>query len=198
MDNGCSIGILGGSFDPVHRVHMAIAEAAARRLRLDKILLVPAFQAALKSESVCASDAHRLRMLEIAAAKMAAKCEIDTCELLRGGVSYSIDTARYLRAKYPTARLVWIIGSDHIGKLSRWRDIDELCEIVEFACAARPNCPTTAADLPKTARITFVKTELSDVSSSEIRERIRLGKNTDSMLDSDVALYINENKLYKI
>ena len=58
MDNGCSIGILGGSFDPVHRAHMAIAEAAARRLRLDKILLVPAFQAALKSESVCASDAQ--------------------------------------------------------------------------------------------------------------------------------------------
>ena len=198
MDNGCSIGILGGSFDPVHKAHMAIAEAAARQMRLGRILLVPAFQAALKPESVCASDAHRLRMLEIAAAKMSAKCEIDTCELMRGGVSYSIDTARYLRAKYSDARLVWIIGSDHIGKLSRWRDIDELCGIVEFACAARPNYSVSAADLPKSARITFVETELSDISSSEIRECVRLGKNTDSMLDSDVALYINENKLYKI
>lgn len=194
-----TIGILGGSFDPVHNAHIRLAEAAQRQCALSRLVFVPARQAALKPQSVCASDAHRLAMLKLAAARLAFEYQIDDFELSRPGVSYSIDTARHFRALYPSARLVWIIGSDHIGKLSQWKDAAALCGIVEFACARRPDYPidSALAAVPPNAKISFIDFDPLDISSTAVRRAVAGKKNIDSMLDIAVISYINKYKLYQ-
>ncbi len=191
-----AIGILGGSFDPIHKAHLELARLAFAQCGLDKLVFIPAKQAPLKEQNVCASAEHRLNMLKFAIANLNFDCEIDTFEIKRDCVSYSIDTAKYLKEKYPNARLIWIIGSDHIGKLAKWKDVDELCQIVEFACAKRPNSPLRADDLPKNAKITFIKLAPLDISSTQIRNAILMKKNLESFLETDIINYINQNKLY--
>ena len=192
-----AIGILGGSFDPVHNAHMKLAEAARRQCALDKLIFVPARQAALKDCPAAAPAAHRLEMLKIAASRLDFAFEIDEFELSRGGVGYSIDTALHLRGIYPNARLIWIIGSDHIGKLAQWKDIERLCSIVEFACARRPGYSLSADGAPKCARISFIDFDPLDISSTAARKAIAVKKNAESMLDIAVISYINKHKLYQ-
>ncbi len=196
MNTTTTIGILGGSFDPVHKAHIELAKAAFKQCALDKLLFIPAKQAPLKEQNVCADDLSRLHMLKLATQHLDFDCEIDTIEMTRDGISYSIDTAKYLKCKYPNSRLIWIIGSDHIGKLAKWKDIDALCEIIEFACAKRPNNPLSADDLPKNAKITFIDFSPIDISSTEIRNDILRKKNLEKFLEPDIISYINKNKLY--
>ena len=191
------IGILGGSFDPVHKAHIELAKAVYEQCELDLLLFIPARQAALKDNQVCATSQDRLKMLEIATQKLAINYSIDTFELSKENISYSIDTAKYLHSKYPNAKLVWIIGSDHIGKLNKWKDVDELCNIVEFACAKRDGYPLQADTIPQSAKIEYVKFEPILVSSTEIRQQLKDGKNLETMLESEVISYIKDRKLYK-
>ena len=191
-----TIGILGGSFDPIHKAHTELAKAAFVQCALDKLLFIPARQAALKEQNVCANAQERLDMLQMVIQKLPINSEIETVELSRSGISYSIDTAKYLKEKYPDCRLIWIIGSDHIEKLSKWKDIEQLCKIVEFACAQRPKNPIHSDNTPKNAKISFIDFEPLDISSTEIRNRIFQKKNLESFLDDDIISYINKNKLY--
>ena len=197
MSGKYTVGILGGSFDPPHKAHIELAKAAFAQCGLNRLLFVPARQAALKSNAVCATGRQRAEMLRICAEKLDFDWQIEPFELSRGGVSYSIDTARYLAEKYPNADLVWIIGSDHIGKLAAWRDIESLCEIVRFACAGRPRCPLKDDFLPKNARIDFLDFPPMDISSSSIRADITAGADAGAFLDPNVISYIKNNKLYQ-
>ena len=191
------IGILGGSFDPVHKAHIELAKTVYEQCDLDLLLFIPARQAALKDNEVCATSQDRLKMLELATQKLAINYSIDTFELSNENISYSIDTAKYLHNKYPNAKLVWIIGSDHIGKLDKWKDVDQLCNIVEFACAKRDGYPLQADTIPLSAKIEYVKFEPILVSSTEIRKHLKNGKNLETMLESEVISYIKDKKLYK-
>jgi len=197
MINRIKIGILGGSFDPVHKAHIELAKAVYEQCELDLLLFVPARQAALKDNEVCATAQDRLNMLEIATKNLSINYQIDTFELDKDEVSYSIDTAKYLYNKYPNAKLVWIIGSDHIGKLDKWKDVDQLCNIVEFACAKRDGYPLQADTIPLSAKIEYVKFEPILVSSTEIRKHLKNGKNLETMLESKVISYIKDKKLNK-
>ena len=131
------IGVLGGSFDPVHNAHIALAEAAYRQLGLDEIIFMPARQAALKPSDACASPEQRAKMLEIALESADFPHSISDIETRRRGISYSIDTVRELLALRPDSEIFWIIGSDHLPKLSKWKDIAEFCKLAKFACARR-------------------------------------------------------------
>ena len=131
------IGILGGSFDPVHNAHMALARAAYKYANLERLIFLPAGRAPMRAESYSASPADRLEMLKIALEKADFPCEILTVELESDKVSYTVDTARLLLKKYPHRRICWIIGDDHIRKLKYWKDSNELCSMVGFICAAR-------------------------------------------------------------
>ena len=143
----------------------------------------------------CARD--RLAMLEIAVEKLSFSAEIETFEICRNSISYSIDTARYLAGKYPQSRLIWIIGADHVQKLHLWKDIEELSGIVEFACAARPGYAIDRTLLPAGARVGVINFDPVEISSSQIREALSCGKNLNSMLDADVISYIKSHNLYK-
>ena len=131
------VGWLGGSFDPVHEGHLHIARGAADALALDRVLLVPAHQPPHKLERLLAPDADRLALLQLACAgdPRLEPCDV---ELRRGGVSFSIDTARELLAALPAGtELCAIVGADTLADLPTWKDVGALLRLVTFCAVAR-------------------------------------------------------------
>ncbi|MBT5379480.1 MAG: nicotinate (nicotinamide) nucleotide adenylyltransferase [Opitutae bacterium] len=189
-------GLLGGSFDPVHTGHLIIALDAMEALGLEEIFFIPAAQAPLKQNDPGAKPHHRKAMLDAVVADNPAYQVLD-CELEAGGVSYSIDTIRSLSQKYPERSFFWILGEDQLQKLEKWKDIDELCQLVEFVALDRPDHPMkTPLVIPKSRCHRFCG-HLFAISSSEIRERIKNGKSINEFLPANVAKYILDHHLYK-
>jgi nicotinate-nucleotide adenylyltransferase len=137
MDGGPRLGWLGGSFDPVHEGHLHVARGAARALRLSRVLLVPAHQPPHKRDRTLAPDDDRLALLQLACRDDARLLPCDL-ELRRGGVSWSIDTARAILAAEPEGtRLFAIVGADTLADLPTWRQAAELLRLVTFCPVAR-------------------------------------------------------------
>ena len=132
-----AIGILGGTFDPPHAGHVAAAVAAHSQLGLDEVRVIPAGQAPLRSAAPVASAADRVAMCRLAFAGHP-WAVIDDRETRRAGTSWSVDTARELAREHPDALRVWILGADQLARLDRWKDVVELCGLVEFATPASP------------------------------------------------------------
>ncbi|MCE2863600.1 MAG: nicotinate-nucleotide adenylyltransferase [Opitutaceae bacterium] len=190
------IGFLGGSFDPVHFGHLLAAQDAYEQHRLDRLIFVPAAQAPLKPNDVQSSADERLAMLS-AAIEWDRRFEISDFELLRGGVSYTIDSARHFRALYPHDELFWIIGGDQLPKLHLWREIGELAKLVEFIFLERPGFPVKSApDIPG-LRLHRCDGHLLAISSTELRERTRRGLALDYFVPHKAIVYIRQHDLYR-
>src|SRR6185369_7596493 len=110
------LGLYGGSFDPVHLGHLLVARAACEELRLQRLFFIPAAQSPFKPDHLLAPASDRLRLLRLALAGESI-CELDDREILRGGISYTIETVRGYVAQYPGAELHYLIGADHVGAL---------------------------------------------------------------------------------
>src|SRR5215212_8576779 len=142
------IGFLGGSFDPVHFGHLIAAQDAYEQHQLDRLIFVPAAQAPLKQRDVQSTVEDRLTMLRAAAA-LDRRFEISDFELKRGGISYTIDSARHFRQLFPHDTLYWIIGGDQLPRLHLWKEMEELATLVEFIFLERPGYPAKAhPDIP--------------------------------------------------
>jgi len=190
------IGFLGGSFDPVHFGHLLAAQDAYEQHRLDRLIFVPAAQAPLKPNDVQSSADERLAMLS-AAIEWDRRFEISDFELLRGGVSYTIDSARHFRALYPHDELFWIIGGDQLPKLHLWREIGELAKLVESIFLERPGFPVKSApDIPG-LRLHRCDGHLLAISSTELRERTRRGLALDYFVPHKAIVYIRQHDLYR-
>lgn len=191
------LGILGGTFDPPHLGHVAAADAAKRRLGLDAVLVVPAGRSPLRDASPRASDSDRLAMAALAFADRP-WARVDAREIRRGGVSWSIDTARELAAEHPGAELHWILGSDQLVRLDRWKDAADLCRLVTFAVFPRSGL---GADAPATlrglAKVVVLPVPEEPWSSTAIRESLRAGGRAGNGLPPAVATLIEERGLYR-
>jgi nicotinate-nucleotide adenylyltransferase len=190
------IGIFGGSFDPVHLGHLVAAQDACEHMLLDRVLFVPAAQAPLKGIAPRLDGVQRLALLRVAVAGDP-RFELSTVELDRGGVNYSIDTARALCATDPAARWYWIIGADQAARLAEWRQIAELGALVEFIVLARPGFAGEPRDLPPTVRLHVAPMHVFDVSSSEIRDRLAASRPVRHFLPASVAELIERHHLYR-
>ena len=201
------IGILGGSFDPIHFGHLGVARAVADALGLDKVLLVPAAQAPLRAAGVAASGVERAEMARIAVAALAAQAGerrlvVDETELRRGGVSYTVDTLRALRAASPKDEFTWIVGADQLVRLPQWREPAELARLADWAAYARPGhgwatLPELLLSGFRVRRVEADNGALWDISSSEIRARLACGESVTGMLPDKVIEYIYEKGLYR-
>jgi nicotinate-nucleotide adenylyltransferase len=187
------IGLFGGSFDPVHLGHLLVAQAAIEELRLSRLYFIPAAQSPFKPGIELAPGLERLRMLRLALAGQTA-CEIDAQELLRGGISYTIDTVRDYSRRFPQAPLFYLIGSDHVVQLPKWRAADELANLVEFVVIPRPGQTSLAPPAPFRGRA--LEGFPLAVSSSQIRIRVRAGLPIDLLVTPAVAEAIRNNQLY--
>ena len=189
------IGFLGGSFDPVHFGHLLAAQDAYEQHGLDRLILVPAAQAPLKPNEVQSPAADRLAMLA-SAVEWDRRFEISDYELRKGGVSYTIDSARHFRAQFPQDELYWIVGGDQLPQLHRWKDIGELARLVQFIFLERPGYPVKATIPIPGLRLHRCDGHLLAVSSTELRERTRLGLALDYFIPHKAIVYIREKRLY--
>ncbi|MDR0840513.1 MAG: nicotinate-nucleotide adenylyltransferase [Christensenellaceae bacterium] len=193
------IGVLGGSFNPVHQGHIYIAQAAKERFSLDAMLLMVASVPPHKQLAGAVSGQARWDMASLAAGP--AGLIASDLELNRAGQSYTVDTVAALQAQYPAAEIYWLIGADMLPSLDVWHDPARLLRITKFIVAGRP----TYGDLPACAQrwreaygadITLADIEGPDISSTELRNRLYAGKPIEGMTPESVIRYIYENALY--
>ena len=189
------IGFMGGSFDPVHFGHLIAAQDAYERGGLDRLVFVPAAQAPLKPGSVQASAEERLAMLRAAVAGDV-RFEISDYEVRKGGVSYTIDTVRHLRVQFPGDELGWVIGADQLDRLHLWREIGELVRLVEFIVLARPGWDAGERPAIPGLRLRVCEGHRIELSSTEVRDRVRAGLPVDAMIPHKTVEYIRETGLY--
>ena len=187
------IGLFGGSFDPVHLGHLLVAQAAREELNLDRLHFIPAAQSPFKPERQPTPASERLRLLRLALAGKA-WCEIDEQELKRGGVSFTIDTLRDYATRFAGAQLYYLIGSDHVPQLPKWRDADELARLAQFVVIPRPG--QGEAPLPPPFQGRTLRGFPLGVSSSQLRARIKSGLSIEHLVSAAVAEAIRNNGLY--
>ena len=192
-----AIGILGGTFDPPHAGHVAAATAAWKQLGLDEVRIIPAGQAPLRSGAPQASAPDRVAMCRLAFADCP-WAVVDEREIDRAGTSWSVDTARDLAEEFPDALRVWILGADQLARLDRWKDVAELCRLVEFAVLSRDGISTVPPPaIAALIRLTVLKAPEVQVSSTALREALRRGDSTRNGLPLGVARHIDERSLYQ-
>ena len=183
------IGVFGGTFDPVHVGHLAIALAALESVPLDRVLFVPVRRSPLKDRDPLASTADRVAMLETAIASEP-RFALSRAELEREGVSYTVDTLEELRSQ---GELFLILGSDALADLARWRAPDRIRELATILVAARPGAPEP--DAMHGAR-TFDAPRL-DISSRELRARAARGMSLRYLVPDAVWEHIKRHGLYR-
>ena len=185
------LGILGGSFDPVHLGHVALAEAARDALRLDRVLLVPAASQPLKSVGHGAPAEDRYAMVRLAA-RGRPHLEASDIEIRRPGPSYTVDTLREVLAGLsPGSEVFLLLGADALADLPRWRDSGEIGRLAVVVGCSRPGCPAPAgAGL-------CLEASTPEVSSTEVRRRVAAGAPLAGLVPDDVAAYIADRGLYR-
>lgn len=180
----------------MHFGHLMAAQDAYEQHKLDRLILVPAAQAPLKPNDVQSSADDRLAMLR-AAVEWDRRFEVSDYELRRGGVSYTIDSARHFRALYPNDQLYWIIGGDQLPKLHLWKDIAELARIVEFIFLERPGFAVKAQPAIPGLQLHRCDGHLLAISSTELRERVKRDLSLDYFVPHKAIVYIREKALYR-
>jgi len=190
------IGIFGGSFDPVHNAHLALARVALSELALDELRWVPVGEPWQKSRRIT-SAVHREAMVRIAI-EGEGRFVLDRRELERDGPSYTIDTVRALQADEPAARWFLVIGQDQYAGFHTWHGWQELLARVTIAVADRPDASPLADPQVRAFEHEAVHLPLMDVSSTEIRERLQAGLAIADLVPPGVARYIDLHHLYRV
>ncbi|MEY4562918.1 MAG: hypothetical protein RLZZ618_2195 [Pseudomonadota bacterium] len=189
------IGLFGGSFDPVHLAHLALARVALAQLGLDEIRWIPAGRPWQKARDLT-SSVHRAAMVALAIADEP-RFVLELCETRRSGASYTYDTVRELQAAEPGAEWFLIIGQDQYAGLHTWLGWQQLLARVTLAVANRPGAPMLASpEVEKVAHQT-VALPMMDVSSTDIRTRLQAGQGIDALVPAAVARYIDQHHLYR-
>ncbi len=190
------VGILGGTFDPPHLGHVTVALDVLRGLELDEVRLVPAADPPHKPGLVVASALDRLDMVRAAVEGLEGLVASDI-EVARGGVSYTVDTLRALRAAEPDTDLFVIIGADQLAELHTWREPEAVARLASLVVMARDGTDPRDIEVAGGVQVYPVDVTRIDVSSSEIRARIASGKRVDRMVSPGVLSIIRERGLYR-
>ncbi len=190
-------GILGGTFNPPHIAHLIVAHVVREALELDLVLLTPSFRHAFKGDAEV-SPRDRATMTELAVAGDA-ELIADRFEIERGGVSYTVDTLIALREREPDTRWHLIIGHDNLAELAAWHKVELLPELAHIVVTSRGSSLRTDSlpDLPFAGEWTPVKVPAFEISSSQIRDRVRRGRSIRYWVPPAVEAYILEHGLYQ-
>lgn len=195
------IGLFGGSFNPIHNGHLHLAKAAKEGLELDRVVLIPANVSPFKQQQPdMASGADRLAMCRLAAEELPF-CTVDSCELERSGVSYTVDTVRLFRQRYPNAELVLLVGSDMFLAFQHWHCWQEILQTAALGVVSRMDGDLAQLKAQQAFLLQYGKIFLCDapvytVSSTKIRENRKNHTDFSCYLPQKVVQYIVSHNLY--
>ncbi|MCH7622139.1 MAG: nicotinate-nucleotide adenylyltransferase, partial [Chloroflexi bacterium] len=192
------VGILGGTFDPVHVGHLIIAEEALSRLALDQVLFIPAGQPWLKADQVLSAAEHRLKMVELAIASNP-RLGVSRIEIDRAGPTYTVDTLEQLKRDLgEDVQLFFILGLDALEQFHRWEQPERIIELCELAIASRPGFQNSRildeqlGRYPKLgSKVNFLAAPVMDISGSSIRLRASEGRSIKYRVPEAVERYVN-------
>jgi nicotinate-nucleotide adenylyltransferase len=198
------IGILGGAFNPPHFGHLKIAKFAQKKLNLDKIIFIPSGNPPLKKLHLAPAK-ERLKMVSFLIEKNP-NFELSDYEVKKKGKSYTIETIEYLKRKYKSSKIFWIIGEDSFREIieGKWKGGLKVLDLANFVVFTRPNHKFILKKLPKKfernkeialKKVILIKKKIP-ISATKIREKIKKGKNVEKFLPKKVLDYIKEKKLY--
>ena len=199
------IGLFGGTFDPVHMGHINAATALFKKLKLDKLFLIPAFISPLKKKIKPIDPGYRLKMLKIATQEYDF-LNVSDYELKKSEISYSFYTLNYFKKNYVNSNLFFLLGSDSLLYLDKWFKIDEIFNLCNVVIFNRPNYENISNLLLKSNLKNYQKNHINKnivkissekISSSQIRQKILLKKDITNYLLPEVYSYIVSNNLYK-
>jgi len=195
------LGVFGGTFDPVHYGHLVAAEEVRYRLRLDKVLFVPAGMPPHKLDHDITPTRHRLAMLELAIASNPGFA-LSRVDIDRHGPCYTVDTLALLHEEYgPGTELFFLMGMDSLAEILTWKEPERLIRLAQIVVVGRPGFQADVDELDKVLpgaaeRISIVDTPLMEVSSSDIRQRVREGAPIRYQVPEAVEAYIRAHRLY--
>lgn len=206
MENYAKIGIVGGTFNPFHNAHLFIALHFQQILNLNRVFFVPANISPFKTDDPSInliSNNQRLKMLEFGI-KGYPLFEIDTYELDKEGISYSVDTVKNFRLKFPQSELFLLIGDDQAAEFNKWKDCGQILNLVQVCVANRTKSLSEQVKFQIDSVLTsgkktpiWIENQFIDISSSMIREFVQKGFDVQDLIPKQIELYIQENNLYR-
>jgi nicotinate-nucleotide adenylyltransferase len=185
------LGIFGGSFDPPHVGHLLVVTDAVDVLRLDRLIFVPAAVQPLKAGQTAAAASHRLAMVRLLIGDDP-RFSVDSIEIDRLGLSYTVETLAAFAERHPRAERFFLVGTDVLGSFERWREPERVLQLATLAVMLREG---DTGGVPDGA--VRVETRRVDVSSTEVRERVRAGRAIRGFVPEAVEAYIAEHRLYR-
>ncbi len=190
-----AIAILGGSFNPIHNGHLAIAEKAYRHFSLDQVLFVPAKDHAFEKSSLTLAGSERKKIVELAIADTP-YFECWSGELEREGKSYAVDTILQIKREYFPSKIYWIIGADNLESFNRWYKYEEILENVTLAVTERPQFELSIPDFFPQGSVEVFPSPLVDLSSTDVRNMALEGTLNTESVPQKVCEYILGNNIY--
>ncbi|MEV6494895.1 nicotinate-nucleotide adenylyltransferase [Actinoplanes sp. NPDC051633] len=192
---GVRVGIMGGTFDPIHHGHLVAASEVAGRFELDEVVFVPTGHPWQKGGTV--SPAEDRYLMTVIATASNPRFQVSRADIDRGGPTYTIDTLRELRAAYgPEAELYFITGADALAKILSWKDALEMLSLAHFIGVTRPGFELTAEHLPADT-VKLVEVPAMAISSSDCRARVFMGNPVWYLVPDGVVQYIAKRGLYR-
>ncbi|WP_102507908.1 nicotinate-nucleotide adenylyltransferase [Sanguibacter massiliensis] len=188
------LGVMGGTFDPVHHGHLVAASEVAARFDLDEVVFVPTGRPTFKQDSRVTEAEHRYLMTVVATASNP-RFTVSRVDIDRPGLTYTIDTLRDLHAQRPDADLFFITGADAIAQIAAWKDADELFDLAHFVAVTRPGHTLDLGTLDA-LKVTAVEIPALAISSTDCRERARAGRPVWYLVPDGVVQYIQKHRLY--
>lgn len=189
--DGARVGLLGGTFDPIHVGHLVAASEVCAQLGLDQVLLVPTHRQPFKEHFDSAPPEHRLAMCELAV-QDDSRLAVSAVDIERGGITYTVDTLRDIARERPEVQLHFIAGVDTLVRLDEWKDSSVLRDLAQFVAVTRAGHGSPLLD----PSIAVVEIPQIGVSSTDVRRRIRTGAPVRYLIPHAVADYISTHQLY--
>jgi nicotinate-nucleotide adenylyltransferase len=189
------IGVMGGTFDPIHHGHLVAASEVADRFALDEVIFVPTGQPWQKSAKVVSPAEDRYLMTVVATASNP-RFSVSRVDVDRAGPTYTADTLTDLHARHPDSQLYFITGADALAQILSWHKVDALFELAHFVGVTRPGYELADKHLPEGV-VTLVEVPAMAISSTDCRDRVALGRPVWYLVPDGVVQYISKRRLYR-
>ena len=188
------LGVMGGTFDPIHHGHLVAASEVAAALGLDQVIFVPTGEPPQKPNVTNSEDRYLMTVIATASNP---RFNVSRVDIDRDGPTYTVDTLRDIQAEYPGAELFFISGADAITQILSWKDFDELWKAAKFVAVSRPGHTMQLPDLAPDDAIEVLEVPALSISSTDVRERAANGEPVWCLVPDGVVQYINKHNLYR-